>query len=407
MSGRDYLHIWYLAQSAVILFLLLLIGGWEAYHGIRMVVVMIPVALIMLLGIVSASVPRQPHWLELINRWLQSIFQPLILTVIWGMVTRILIVRLQLPARGIVALAMIYYVVMFAPFASEIGGQLQWTVGRIVYLFWWMNIVLAMSIGFPLKFAGPHAFAVLISTGAVGAIAFFVMVTTVMRAWRLSWPGIKPQFGWGFSWWVLITLIVVDLLFTVWNAYGTGNSGKNMFFSYHFMWKRPNGTLTMEAFEAAVAEETLCRFGFLGCALYAFKNFANRIPYAVLLSSALFGLMHYFNLIEQGFAMTTVQVLSAFSMGMFFAVVYLYTGQLWIPMIMHFLIDWTSFTVSGTSVMTGSVHAMDWITLVVEMIVFIGVSIWMMYGNCRQVMKRHADRLIGEDQHFGFRLEFN
>lgn len=407
MSGRDYLHIWYLAQSAVILFLLLLIGAWEAYHGIRLVVVIIPVALLMLLAIVSASIPHQPHWLELINRWLQSIFQPLILTVVWGMVTRILIVRLQLPARGIVALGMIYYVVMFAPFASEIGGQLQWAVGRIIYLFWWMNIVLAMSVAFPLKFSGPHAFAVLISTGAVGAVSFFVMVTTVMRAWHLSWPGIKPQFGWGFSWWVLLTLIIVDILFTIWNAYGTGNSWKNMFFQYNFVWKRPTGTLTMEAFEAAVAEETLCRFGFLGCALYAFRNFNNRIPYAVLLSSALFGLMHYFNLIGQSFDITTVQVLSAFSMGMFFAVVYLYTGQLWISMIMHFLIDWTSFMVSGTSVMVGKTSAMDWITLIVEMLVFIGISIWMMYGNRRQVMKRHADRLIGEDQHFGFRLEFN
>lgn len=407
MSGRDYLHIWYLAQSSVILFLLLLIGAWEAYHGIHLVVVVIPVALIMLLAIICSSINRLPHWLELLNRWLQAICQPLILTVVWGMVTRILIVRLQLPARGIVALGMIYYVVMFAPFASEIGGQLEWAVGRIIYLFWWMNIVLAMEIGFPLKFSGPHAFAVLISTGAVGAVAYFVMVTTVMRSWKLSWPGIKPQFGWGFSWWVLITLVVIDVLFTIWNAYGTGDRWQTMFTSYHFMWKRPTGTLTMEAFEAAVAEETLCRFGFLGCALYAFRKFANRIPYAVVLSSALFGLMHYFNLLEQSFGITTVQVLSAFSMGMFFAVVYLYTGQLWLPMLMHFLLDWTSFTMSGSSVMTGAATSMDWITLVVEMVVFIGASVWMMFGNRRHVMKRHADRLIGEDQHFGFRMEFN
>lgn len=407
MSGRDYLHIWYLAQSAVILFLLLLIGAWEAYHGIKMVVVVIPVAIIMLLAIVSSILDHQPKWLLLINRWLQAICQPLILTVVWGMVTRILIVRLQLPARGIVALGMIYYVVMFAPFASEIGGQLQWTVGRIIYLFWWMNTVLAMEIAFPLKFAGPHAFAVLITTGAVGAIAYFVMVTTVMRAWQLSWPGIKPQFGWGFSWWVLVVLIVVDLWFTYWNAYGTGNRWQNVLTAYNFTWKRPTGMLTMQAFEAGVAEETLCRFGFLGCLLYAFREFKNRIPIAVVLSSALFGLMHYFNLLGQSFSMTTVQVLSAFSMGMFFAVVYLYTGQLWIAMLMHFLLDWTSFTVSGTSVMTGAAGTMDWFTLAVEMILFIGVAVWMMFGNRRHVMKRHADRLIGEDQHFGFRLEFN
>ncbi|HJA47041.1 MAG TPA: CPBP family intramembrane metalloprotease [Candidatus Limosilactobacillus excrementigallinarum] len=407
MSGRDYLHIWYLAQSAVILFLLLLIGAWEAYHGIRMVVVIIPVAVIMLLAIVSSILDRQPHWLELINRWVQALCQPLILTIVWGMVTRILIVRLQLPARGIVALGMIYYVVMFAPFASEIGGQLQWTVARIFYLFWWFNTVLAMGIALPLKFTGPHAFAVLISTGAVGAISYFVMVTTVMRAWKLSWPGIKPQFGWGFSWIVLAILIIADLWFTVWNAYGTGDRWQTVLTSYHLVWKRPTGTFTMQAFEAAVGEETLCRFGFLGCSLYAFRKFTNRIPYAVVLSSALFALIHYFNLFGQSFSMTTVQVLSAFSLGLFYAVVYLYTGQLWIPMLMHFLLDWTSFTASNSTMMSGNAGAMDWLTLVLQMILFIAITIWMMFGKRRHVMKRHADRLIGENQHFGFRLEFN
>lgn len=407
MTGRDYLHIWYLAQSAVILFLLLVIGAWEAYHGIRMVVLMIPLAVVMLLAIICSTLPRAPHWLELVNRWVQAICQPLILTIVWGIMTRILIVRLQLPPRGIVALGMIYYVVMFAPFASEIGGQLQWAVGRIIYLFWWLNVVLAMDITFPLKFAGPHAFAVLINTGAVGAIAYFVLVTTVMRAWHLSWPGLKPKFGWGFSWWVLITLIVVDVLFTVWDAYGSGTGLQNVLTSYHFAWKRPDGTLTMTAFEAAVAEESMCRFGFLGCALYAFRQFRNRIPFAVTLSSVLFGLMHLVNLDGQTLSMTIVQVLSAFVLGLFFAVVYLYTGQLWLTMLMHFLIDWLSASASGTMVMSGQAGSMDWLTLVIQMVVFIGITVWMMFGPRREVMKRHADKLIGEDQHFGYRLEFN
>lgn len=407
MSGRDYLHIWYLAQSAVILFLLLVIGAWEAYHGIRLVVLIVPLALIMLLAIVSSTLDREPHWLELLNRWVQAVCQPLILTIVWGIVTRILIVRLQLPPRGIVALGMIYYVVMFAPFASEIGGQLQWAVGRVLYLFWWLNTVIAMDITFPIKFAGPHAFAVLINTGVVGAIAYFVMVTTVMRSWHLSWPGLKPQFGWGFSWWVLLTLIVVDVLFTLWNAYGTGSSWQNVLTSYHFVWKRPNGTLTMTALEAAIGEETMFRFGTLGCALYAFRKFTNRIPWAVTISSLLFALAHLVNLDNQSISMTIVQIISAFAMGMFFSVVYLYTGQLWLTMLMHFLIDWSSFTVAGSVVMSGAANGMDWLTLIIELVVFVGITIWMMFGHRRQVMKRHADKLIGEDQHFGFRLEFN
>lgn len=408
MSGRDYLHIWYIAQSAVILFLLMVIGVWEAYHGIRMVYVTIPVALVMLLAIVSGTLASQPHWLELINRWIQALLQPLILTTIWGMITRILIVRLQLPARGIVALAMIYYLFMFAPFASEIGGQLKWYIGRILYLFWWFNIVaLAMGIAFPLKFAGPHAFAVLISSGAVGAVSYFIMVTTVMRAWHLSWPGLKPQFGWGFSWWVLILLIVVDIWFTIWNAYGTGTNWKNMLFSYSISFNKPSLTLTMEALEAGIGEETMCRFGFLGCTLYLLKNVKHRVAWSVLISSVLFGAIHLFNLAGQHFDMTMVQIISAISMGAFFAVVYLYTGQLWLTMLMHFLIDWSAFTISGSSSMTGGTYPMDWITLAVEVVIFVGIAIWMMFGNRSKVMERHADKLIGEDQRFGFRLNFN
>ena len=57
------------------------------------------------------------------NRWLQAIFQPLALLMVWGTVTRQIIVRLQLPARGVVVLALIYYLIMFAPLASEIGGD--------------------------------------------------------------------------------------------------------------------------------------------------------------------------------------------------------------------------------------------------------------------------------------------
>lgn len=407
MSGRDYLHIWYLAQLAVVLFLLLLISAWEAYYGIHLVMVIVPLALIILIAIVCAILPGLPHWAEVGNRWLQAIFQPLIMTIVWGLVTRILITRLQLPARGIVALAMIYYIVMFAPFASEIGSQLEWLVGRIIYLFWWLSVVISMEIAFPLKFAGPHVFAVLIDSGVIGALAYFILVTTVMRCWHLSWPGLKPQFGWGFSWWVLLVLLIVDVWFTLWNAYGDGTNWQNALFAFHFTWKLPKLSLTMTVIEAGVGEETMFRFGVLGCALYAFRNLDQRIPWAVILSSVIFGLIHYFNLLGQEFSMTTVQVLSAFSIGMFFCVVYLYTGQLWITMLMHFFIDWTSFTVSGTAVMAGKTNAMDWITLVIQMIVLIGISVWMMYGKRRAVMKRHADKLIGEDQRFGFRLEFN
>lgn len=408
MSGRDYLHIWYLAQLAVVSFLLLLICGWEAYHGIVLVYRMIPVTLITLLGLGVAAWEKSPAWLKKGNCWLQALLQPVILSVVWGFVTRAIIVRLQLPARGVVALTMLYYLIMFTPFASEIGGQLEWVTARVFYLFWWFNVVaFGMDIALPQKFMGPHAFVVLISSGAAGAIAFFLLVTTVMRAWKLSWPGLKPRFSWDVSWWVILALIVVSTALIIWNAYGTGDKWYNVLFSYHFTWKTPSRMLTAQAFEAAVGEESLARFGFLGVCLYAMRDWKDRVCWATIVSSLIFGLIHYFNMFDQHFDMTTVQAINAFLFGLFLSVVYLYTGQLWLTMLIHFLFDWTAFTVSGTATMAGHTNYLDWLTLLIEFIVLGGVTAWMMFGNRRHVMERHANKLIGQDQHFGFRLNFN
>lgn len=408
MSGKDYLHIWYLAQLTVVTFLLLLICAWEAVHGIVLVYRMIPVTLITVIGLVTTSWNAAPTWLKVGNRWLQAIVQPVILIVVWGFVTRSIIVRLQLPARGVVALTMLYYLVMFAPFASEIGGQLKWAASRIFCLFWWFNIVVfGMDVALPQKFMGPHTFVVLISSGAAGALAFFLLVTTVMRTWELSWPGLKPRFSWDVSWWVIAILLIVAAALIIWNAYGTGDHWYNVLFSYYFSWHTPSKMLTAKSFEAAVGEESLVRFGFLGACLYAMRNWKNRVCWAVIVSSLLFGLMHYFNLFDQHFDMTTVQAINAFLLGLFLSVVYLYTGQLWLTMLIHFLFDWTAFTVSGTSTMAGHTNYMDWLTLLIEFIVLGGITAWMMFGNRRHVMERHANKLIGEDQHFGFRLDFN
>ncbi len=125
MSGRDYLHIWYETQLVAALFLLLVISGWEMYVGIHQGYLMIFLGVITAIGLIVASLPAVPTWLAATNRWLQAIFQPLALLMVWGTVTRQIIVRLQLPARGVVVLALIYYLIMFAPLLAKLGVPLS------------------------------------------------------------------------------------------------------------------------------------------------------------------------------------------------------------------------------------------------------------------------------------------
>ena len=174
MSGRDYLHIWYETQLVAALFFLLVISGWEMYVGIHQGYLMIFLGVITAIGLIVASLPAAPTWLAATNRWLQAIFQPLALLMVWGTVTRQIIVRLQLPARGVVVLALIYYLIMFAPLASEIGGAFKWGLSRLCYSFYWfLLIILGMTISLPVKFAGPPIMQTIVSSHVVGALAFF------------------------------------------------------------------------------------------------------------------------------------------------------------------------------------------------------------------------------------------
>lgn len=406
MSGTDYLQIWYRAQISIALFCVLVIGGWETFHQLPYVSWMAVMALVLIFAWLDEGLTL-PSWLTAVNRWLQCLVQPIILTVVWTIMTREIIVRLQLPARGVMVITMAYFIVMFAPMAGIVGGKLKTSLARILYPAWWFVIVITLvgSI-YPAKFAGPRTFELILTTGALGAVAFFLMMVATMRAWHLSWPGINPQFGRGFSWLSLIILLGLGFLFIFINSFSTGDRWSNILTSYDLHLAYSSREYLLTAFEAGVAEETLCRFAFLGVLLYVFRNFRNQALWAILVSSFLFGILHFGNALVQPFMITFLQAVSAMALGLYFAVIYLYTGQLWLSMLMHFLLDWLAFSASGSVVMTGSPTIADWYLLIVEVLFFGGITAWMMFGDRRQVIDRHARRFAGDEQRFNFRLEF-
>ena len=60
---------------------------------------------------------------------------------------------------------------------------------------------------------------------------------------------------------------------------------------------------------------------------------------SALLSSCVFGLIHFENLIEQSFIGTVMQVYFAFAIGLCFCGVYLFSGTLLIPILLHGIVD--------------------------------------------------------------------
>lgn len=395
MSGSDYLKIWYRVQIGATLLILamMMIRNYE-FNRHRIAALLLVAVIILTIALVVELWEQLPPIIKRLNAWLQALTQPLILILAWDVITREIIVLLHLPSRGVITLMIAYYFIMFAPFASVIGAQLTFSIERFIFAFWTVPVVFLPLMALPTNLIDNHFLLLTLSTGAVGTVAYFILMTTAMRAWKLSWPGLRPHWSGDFNWWILLGLVVVDLVFTGVNIGQWPN--------VHLVsWQ-----LTMSAFEAGVMEETLFRFAVLGILFYAWRNVKQRLPLAIVTSALLFGLAHLSNAMLQHWDMTILQAVSAFALGLFFAVVYVYTGQLWLTMAMHGLLDWTSFVVTGSSLMKGTTNWADWISVLIELAVFGGITIWMMFGQRRKVMERHVARLTGEDQHFGFMIQY-
>ncbi|WP_367342730.1 lysostaphin resistance A-like protein [Limosilactobacillus sp.] len=400
MTGRDYLRIWYVAQmGATVLFMVAILAREiMLQRPIRwlMAVLLLAVLVGFLIEIIH---DRVPNWVSTINNWLQAICQPLALIMVWGIVSREIILLLYLPARGILSITVLYYFVMFAPFAGVIGARFHNVIARIILLFYWLILVVEfMNVAYPTSLAGPHFLKLGMSTGFFGSIAYLIMVTTLMRVWQLSWPGLTPHWHDDISVWVIIFLVVVDVVYTLYN--GDFHFQHGLLSGFHY----PGLKMTLQALETGIGEETFFRFGLLGVLLYALQNFRFKVPTAIIISAVLFGLSHLMNLAGQRLDVTLLQVFSAFGCGLFFACVYLYTGQLWLTMLMHFLIDWTAVAVDGTFIMTGSISGNDWLVTSIQVVIDIAIFVWMLFGKRRHALERHSGRFVGDKQRFDYRL---
>lgn len=395
MTGNDYLKIWYRVQigATLVILAMMMIRNFELHRRLVAEALIIMVG-ILAIGLVVELMEQLPALVKKINAWLQVIFQPLILVFAWDVIVREIIVLLHLPSRGVVTMMIFYYFIMFAPFASVIGEMMHLSIERLIFIVWLAQVVFTPLIALPSDLVDNRLLLLALSTGAVGAVAFFILTTTVMRTWHLSWPGLKPHWSGDFNWWILGGLVLVDIVFMVMN---TGSD-------LHL--HNANWEFTLSAFEAALLEESLFRFAILGILFYAWRNAKQRLPLALATSSILFGLVHLTNYGPQEWEMTILQAISAAGIGLFFATVYVYTGQLWLAMLMHFFLDWTAFVASDSTLMTGKVTAADWLGTGIELVIFIGIAAWMMYGQRRQVMDRHVARLTGAKQHFNFMVQY-
>lgn len=158
---------------------------------------------------------------------------------------------------------------------------------------------------------------------------------------------------------VIIALIInhfytkEQLLFKHWNFFSYGLF--DFFFIYyilgiislHEQMHHIAGYLLLTIM-IGIAEE----ISFRGVLLSSFiHNWRGKHPLlgSILISSLFFGITHAVNAFSQPLSNTIVQIVVAFSLGVILALMYLVSGNLIMPIIIHALIDFTSISLSNTT----------------------------------------------------------
>lgn len=296
-------------------------------------------------------------------------------------------------------IAAIFYVIdvfLFFPIIRLIAGEIRWAFSRIIFAVFMVVVLLSETSLWPIK-TGNQMMNTVLTSGLLAGITFFASGCYLAHNWGFRFnPNLKFKKLAHFSFVVMSVLIIYAAAYLIWNDFGGYRNGVlYLFISYGADPMKFTFNTFGEAAEAGILEETL-RFISIVVLLYAFRRRRWQIPVTVFISALIFGLMHLTNYGWQELYATLDQVAEAFGVGLFLAILYLYSGKLWLTMLEHFLIDFFIFAQTGGSDQPGawSGDATDWVRMSVAVIVPMILFIWMMFGQRRLVLEENAQRLI-------------
>lgn len=238
--------------------------------------------------------------------------------------------------------------------------------------------------------------------GVIAALALLILACFLGYAWGYRFnPNLKFVKSRNFQMWVFVIVVVFATIDLFYNAFS--DYDKNLwtvFFGYSInIYAKyltiPNLT---SAIEPGILEETE-RYLMVLIFIAGFNRFPKwRVPIAVYASGILFGLSHAGNVGWNGetLSATVAQVIGVMGSGFLWAVLYLYTGKLWLPMIFHFLMDYLADLQSGwnSAGWQFSGWTADYISEILMVAVPLAFTIWMMFGQRRAVLEENANRLL-------------
>ncbi len=266
-----------------------------------------------------------------------------------------------------------YSLIMFVPYTYVLIVPFKNIVGRVILLIFSFVYTASSGLDFLVdstKVASNPTIQVMSDSIFDGALIIMIMILIIMYEWGYGFP--KYRLNKNAKLWIISLIVIFSTWFAMWNAFAGGNNLIASIYTFDFSNLKFSPTNILGGIEAGIAEEFIFRFGILTILLSSFYNRRNKYFYAAFISSLLFGLLHGMNaLAGQSFANTIIQIIFAFSFGMYLAGIYLYTDLFYLSVFFHALIDTLVFLTTSAQVMTGKVTLDSIIVSVAESIVFL------------------------------------
>ena len=243
----------------------------------------------------------------------------------------------------------------------------------------------------------------IIRSGVIIALATFILAFFITRAWQLKFQwNLKLGKSKNFQWLALILLLTFSVWFAFFNSFVTlAPSLADLLYFWQWDFSTFEVTLNsvLAAIEAGIFEETL-RYLNLVILLVAMRNFKYRMIFAIVISSILFSLSHLGNLgistflIKFDLETTLQQVVYTFGAGMLFAVIYLYTGKLWLSISIHGLVDLIALSETPLTRIVSPLITDGWISAIIILLIPLVVALLMMTGKRKKFMEENVGRII-------------
>lgn len=355
---------------------------------------------ILLLNFILKIWGKNKHSIKIASQWLGSltlilIFNFLIYTTTSMLNLMVKPLVLVSSIVGVVLLLLVDILVVVVNFPVVKNWFMRLFMIFILYLNYSYNVNRFLGTSGVIK--------AIIRSGVIIALATFILAFFITRAWQLKFQwNLKLGKSKNFQWLALILLLIFSVWFAFFNSFVTlapSLADLLCFWQWDFSTFEVTLNSVLAAIEAGIFEETL-RYLNLVILLVAMRNFKYRMIFTIVISSILFSLSHLGNLgistflIKFDLETTLQQVVYTFGAGMLFAVIYLYTGKLWLSISIHGLVDLIALSETPLTRIVSPLITDGWISAIIILLIPLVVALLMMTGKRKTFMEENVGRII-------------